>query len=224
MPVEAAPLVASDVADVHDSLPAVLGPPDVARRVGDAWAALKGVRAVDGMRQRIHSLERVRSPVREAAGRMRLAKEGDLALVASWIGEFVRTTGLYAMHDPEARAERLVAARFLALWVDREPVSMAAFPRAHPQHGARRLRLHPGRAPPPRLRKRTGRACEPSHPRFGVSPVRPLHRPRQPDLQPHLPGDRVPSRPGCDGRELPGNVMRLAPTSASPHDIITVSC
>ena len=128
MPVEAAPLVASDVADVHDSLPAVLGPPDVARRVGDAWAALKGVRAVDGMRQRIHSLERVRSPVREAAGRMRLAKEGDLALVASWIGEFVRTTGLYAMHDPEARAERLVAARFLALWVDREPVSMAAFP------------------------------------------------------------------------------------------------
>ena len=43
MPVEAASLVASDVAEVYDSLPAVLGPLDVARRVGDAWAALKGV-------------------------------------------------------------------------------------------------------------------------------------------------------------------------------------
>lgn len=128
MPVDAAPLVVSDVAEVYESLPAVLGPPDVARRVGDAWAALKGIRAEDGMRQRIHSLERVRSPVREAAGGMRLANEDDLALAASWIRSFARTTGLRNVHGPEARAGRLVAARFLALWVDREPVSMAAFP------------------------------------------------------------------------------------------------
>ncbi len=128
MPVEAAPLVASNVAEVYDSLPAVFGPVDVARRVGDAWAALKGVMAVDGTRQRIHGLERVNFPAREAVGSMRLANEGDLALVGSWIREFVRTTGLPNVRDPEARAERLVAARFLALWVDREPVSMAAFP------------------------------------------------------------------------------------------------
>ena len=128
MPDEAVPLVASDVAEVYDSLPAVLGPLDVARGVGDAWAALKGVRAVDGMRQRIHSLERVRYPAREAAGTMRLAKEGDLALVASWIQSFVRTTGLQHVREPDARAGRLVAAGFLALWVDRVPVSMAAFP------------------------------------------------------------------------------------------------
>ena len=128
LPVEAAPLVASSVAEVYDSLPAVLGPPDVARRVGDAWAALNGVRAVDGMRQRIHSLERVRSQAREAEGGMRLANEGDLALVASWIRSFLRITGLPDTREPEARARRLVAARFLALWVDREPVSMAAFP------------------------------------------------------------------------------------------------
>ncbi len=128
MPVDAAPRVAANVAEVYDSLPAVLGPLDVARRVGDAWAALKGVRAVDGMRQRIHGLAQVRFPVSESPGIMRLANEGDLALVASWIREFVRTTGLPNVRGPEARAERLVAARFLALWVDRVPVSMAAFP------------------------------------------------------------------------------------------------
>ena len=128
MPVEAAPLVASDVGEVYDSLPAVLGPVDVARRVGEAWAALKGLRAVDGMRQRVHSLERVRLPVREAAGGMRLANEGDLALVTSWVRSFVRTTGLYDMREPGPRARRLVASGFLALWVDRVPVSMAAFP------------------------------------------------------------------------------------------------
>lgn len=128
MPIEATPLVASGVAEVYDSLPAVLGPLETAPRVGDAWAVLKGVRAVDGMRQRIHSLERVRFPVREAAGTMRLANEDDLALVASWIRSFVRTTGLQNVGGPEARAERLVAARSLALWVDRVPVSMAALP------------------------------------------------------------------------------------------------
>jgi len=128
MPVEAAPLVASDVAEIYDSLPAVLGPVDVARRVGEAWAALKGVRAVDGMRQRVHSLERVRSPVRETAGGMRLANEGDVAVVTSWVRSFVRTTGLADMREPEARARRLVASGFLAIWIDRVPVSMAAFP------------------------------------------------------------------------------------------------
>ena len=127
MPVEAAPLVASDVAEVYESLPAVLGPPDIARRVGRAWAAIKGVRAADGARQRIHSLERVRPPVREAAGGLRLADESDLALVASWIRSFVGDTGAYDMRDPEPRAEHLVASKCLALWVDRVPVSMAAF-------------------------------------------------------------------------------------------------
>lgn len=128
MPVEAAPLVAADVAEVYDSLPAVLGPLDVARRVGDAWAALKGIQAADGMRQRVHSLKRVRFPLRQAAGGMRLANEDDLALVESWIRSFLRTTGLPDMREPEARARRLVASGFLALWIDRVPVSMAAFP------------------------------------------------------------------------------------------------
>lgn len=136
MPLEAAPLVASDVADVYDSLPAVLGPVDAARAVADAWAALKGLRAVDGTRQRIHALERVRFPARAAAGTMRLANAGDLALVTSWIWSFMEETGLPA-GDPEARAGQLTEGGLLALWVDEGvPVSMAAFP-AHTRNTVR---------------------------------------------------------------------------------------
>ena len=42
MPLHAASSVAAAVAGVYDALPAVLGPVDVARTVGDAWAAARG--------------------------------------------------------------------------------------------------------------------------------------------------------------------------------------
>lgn len=128
MPLEAAAPLAGDVAEVYDSLPAVLGPVDCARAVADAWAAARGVRAADGARQRIHALQRVRFPARAAPGGMRAAEEGDLGLVASWVRSFLEETGLHDPRDPAARAERMVAGGFVVLWVDRVPVSMAAFP------------------------------------------------------------------------------------------------
>lgn len=128
MPLEAAAPLAGDVAEVYDSLPAVLGPVDCARAVADAWAAARGVRAADGARQRIHALQRVRFPARAAPGGMRTAEMGDLALVASWVRSFLEETGLHDARDPAARAERLVAGGFVVLWVDRAAVSMAAFP------------------------------------------------------------------------------------------------
>ncbi|MXW16678.1 MAG: GNAT family N-acetyltransferase [Gemmatimonadetes bacterium] len=128
MPLHAASSVAAAVAEVYDALPAVLGPVDVARTVGDAWAAARGVRAVDGLRQRIHALEEVRVPARAAPGTMRPAEEGDLALLTSWIGSFLEATGLHDGRDPGARAAGLTAGGVLVLWVDRVPVSMAAFP------------------------------------------------------------------------------------------------
>ncbi len=128
MPLEAAPLVATDLAEVYDTLPAVLGPVKVARAVGGAWTGLLGVRAVDGSRQRIHALEQVRFPGRAAPGTMRPAEEDDLALVTPWIESFLEATGLHDDRDPAAHAARLTAGGFLVLWVDRVPVSMAAFP------------------------------------------------------------------------------------------------
>ncbi len=140
MPLDAAPLLARDVAEVYDELPAVLGPDQVARAFGDAWGRLQGLRVTSGARQRIHVLERVVPPSRRAPGVMRRAGPADVSLVARWLGSFVEETRLGDPVDPVERARRLCGDeggnRLLALWVDGEPVSMAGFP-AHTRHGVR---------------------------------------------------------------------------------------
>ena len=140
IPLDAAPLLARNVAEVYDALPAVLGPDRVARAFGDAWGQLQGVRVTPGTRQRIHVLERVVPPSRRAPGVMRRAGPADLPLVARWLGSFAKETALGDPVDPVERARRLCGDeggnRLLALWVDGEPVSMAGFP-AHTRHGVR---------------------------------------------------------------------------------------
>ena len=126
MPLEAAPLLARDVAEVYETLPAVLGPVHEARAVADSWAEMKGVRAVPGMRQRIHRLDRVRFPSPVAPGDMRLASGADLPLLVPWLESFLRATGLRKA-DPETAVRRLVDDGLLAVWVHGAPVSMAAF-------------------------------------------------------------------------------------------------
>ena len=140
MPLDAVRLLARDVAEVYEELPAVLGPVAVALAFGEVWSALGGVRATPGTRQRIHVLERVTPPSRMAAGRMRLAGPADIPLVARWLASFIRETGLGEAGDPLARARRLCGEeggkRLLALWLHEVPVSMAAFP-ARTRHGVR---------------------------------------------------------------------------------------
>lgn len=136
MPVEAAPALAADVGDVYGELPAVLGPVAEARAFGEAWAALRGVRPVTGARQRIHALDRVRFPRRQAAGHMRLAAADDVPLVTVWVKDFLRATELTEAGDPDVLVDRVVAGGFLALWVDGTPVSMAGFP-AHTRNTVR---------------------------------------------------------------------------------------
>lgn len=136
MPVEAAPTLAADVGEVYGEVPAVLGPVAEARAFGEAWGALRGVRPVTGARQRIHALDRVRFPRRQAAGRMRLATEDDVPLVAAWVRDFLKATELTQARDPDALVDRLVEGGFVALWVDESPVSMAGFP-AHTRNTVR---------------------------------------------------------------------------------------
>ena len=140
MPLDAAPALARNVAEVYGELPAVLGPDAVALAFGEAWGRLQGVRVTSGARQRIHILERVAPPSRPAPGEMRRAGPEDIPLVARWLGSFLRETGLGDPGDPMERARRLCGGeggnRLLALWVDEEPVSMAGFP-AHTRHGVR---------------------------------------------------------------------------------------
>ncbi len=140
MPLDAVPLLARDVADVYDEIPAVLAPNPVARAFGDAWSQLRGVSATPGARQRIHILERVAPPARMAPGTMRPAGPTDVPLVARWLKSFVRDSGLSDPGDPFEHAHRLCGGErgnhLLALWVNDEPVSMAGFP-ARTRHGVR---------------------------------------------------------------------------------------
>jgi len=140
MPVDAIPSLAGDVAEVYDSIPAVLGPNRVARAFGEAWAALRGVKAVAGARQRIHVLEGVVVPPEMPPGAMRPAASADVPLVTGWLGAFAQEAGLPVPGDPRLRARRLTGGDggdpLLALWVDGGPVSMAGFP-ARTRHGVR---------------------------------------------------------------------------------------
>lgn len=140
MPLDAAALLARDIADVYEEIPAALGPVAVVGAFGEAWSELRGVRATPATRQRVHILERVVPPSRMAAGRMRLAGPADIPLVARWLVSFAHETGLGDPGDPLARARRLCGGeggnRLLVLWVDGEPVSMAGFP-ARTRHGVR---------------------------------------------------------------------------------------
>lgn len=140
MPVGAIPLLAGDVAEMYDSIPAALGPNRVVRAFGEAWAALRGVKTADGARQRIHVLQDVIEPPAMPPGAMRPATSADIPLVTGWLEAFSRETRLPEPGDPRTRARHLTGGdggdSLLALWEDGAPVSMAGFP-ARSRHGVR---------------------------------------------------------------------------------------
>ena len=153
MPARAIPLLAGDVAEVYDSIPAALGPNRVVRAFGAAWGSLKGVKAVAGTRQRIHVAEGVIVPATMAPGAVRLATSTDIPLVTGWLEAFSRETRLPEPGDPRTRARSLTGGdggdSLLALWEDGAPVAMAGFP-ARTRHGVRIGYVYT----PPRHRRR----------------------------------------------------------------------
>lgn len=124
-PAAIAPL-ADAVAARFDALPAVLGPPETARAFGREWAGRHGVRAQDGMRQRVLELTHLVSPPRPAPGQARPARADDLDTVAAWIAAFEADVGVTTPSDAGAWAERYVGAGDVWLWDDGGPVAMAA--------------------------------------------------------------------------------------------------
>lgn len=106
-------------------LPGILGPSEAAKGVAERWAEVTGARYALERRQRVYKLREVVSPVPER-GRLRLAAEPDIELVARWWYEFHR--GFFGETDQEEAGR---AARFrvgegdIYLWEDGQPVSMA---------------------------------------------------------------------------------------------------
>lgn len=154
LPAKAIPHVVEDVARVYDSIPAALGPPEMARAFAERWCERVGGTPRDGMRQRIFQLERVIPPEKTAPGKLRAATAADLALVVSWFRTFADEAGA-ELHDIEMLARERVNAGNVFFWEDGEPVCMATWSGETP-NGAR---IGPVYTPPSRRGGGYATAC-----------------------------------------------------------------
>jgi predicted GNAT family acetyltransferase len=106
-------------------VPGVLGPSEAATRAAQRWAEVTGrVCRLKG-RQRVYELRKVNRPVPEH-GRLRLATEEDVDLVARWRHGFHQDIFGEGDLEESARAARLrIGDGNVYLWEDGHPVSMA---------------------------------------------------------------------------------------------------
>lgn len=127
LPLEAIPLVISDVAAVFPELPAIMGPTEPVRAFAEAWAETQGVGVRAGRPHRIYRLTRVDFPQNRPSGALRLAARRDLDLVVSWLHAFegeakvttVNTSGFVENH---------INNKTLFVWEDEgEPRTTAVF-------------------------------------------------------------------------------------------------
>ena len=160
-------------------------------------------------------------------GRMRDYERGDRELAARWMDAFAEEA---LPEPPPGTSEEFVDRREedpdggIVLWEDGGAVvSMAGFGGRTPNGIRIGPGLHAARAARPRLRERAHRRGDAAAARRRPALLLPLHRPRQPDLEQHLPADRLRAgqrlRPldvlgvGCaaaSSRNRGGNQMRKA--------------
>jgi predicted GNAT family acetyltransferase len=106
-------------------VPGVLGPSAVATAVARGWEAVTGQAYDLEMRQRVYEVREVISPT-PARGRLRLATEPDVELVAEWRYAFHEAIfGEADRADAERSARSQVEQEAIFLWDDGGPVSTA---------------------------------------------------------------------------------------------------
>jgi predicted GNAT family acetyltransferase len=115
-----------DAAGLYEALPGVLGPEPIVAAFAEAWSTRTGQRATRGRRQRIYEIDRVIRLSYPTTGRLRLAGEMDLDLVAGWIASFF-AEALTETLDAVEVARTRISRGMIFLWDDPEPVSMAAW-------------------------------------------------------------------------------------------------
>jgi predicted GNAT family acetyltransferase len=123
---EMARQLVAEASSAFDDLPGVVGEPEIADLFAQAWCAGHNVEIEQTMRQRVYGLTRV-EPVPLSRGRLRQAGEEDEALVGRWVLGFQEDT--FGHVEPEraaARVRKQLARGEIYLWVDGNPVSLAA--------------------------------------------------------------------------------------------------
>jgi uncharacterized protein len=123
---QALELLASDLADKYQDLPAVAGSEPAVGVFAGLWSARTGAAAEPTMRMRVFEARRVVQPILPT-GRFRAATEADLPTVARWTAAFIAEAGLDEPSDPVDVARERIRESSLFIWEDERPVSMAAW-------------------------------------------------------------------------------------------------
>ena len=131
---EAFDLVARNLRNESWPVPGTIGPNDAALSFAKVWSSLTGETYTLSVHERVYELRKVITPP-PPHGRMRLATQADLALVARWAHEFMvealpREAGSAeeALETTRVKIEDLD----LYLWEDGQPVALAGRNRPTP--------------------------------------------------------------------------------------------
>jgi uncharacterized protein len=128
-----AALLAS-VTTVYPRLSGVTGPEPTVNVLAGAWCRLHGTTEHVGARHRLYSLRVLIPPPRSPRGTLRLATDGDAAIVHAWGEAFIREARIE--HVRPSFFGPLIKAQQVYLWDDGEPRCMAAALRHTPRASA----------------------------------------------------------------------------------------
>ncbi len=143
--------LASDLDARGIAVPGATGPVEVAARFAESWCGPHGLSVGPRVAERIYRLERV-VPPDAVPGEVRLATMADRGLLRAWVDAFI--VEALGRNDPE-QASAMVdrsfrnGTRTWYLWVDGEPVSVAAAGGPTPNG----VRIGPVYTPPERRRR-----------------------------------------------------------------------
>ena len=123
MPPGAVPELMEAVGRRYRSIPAVLGPEEVAHLAAEAWTRIRGGRWRPGMRQRLYRLDAVVPPP-PIPGSVRFARPDEVELVTRWMEAFAAETGSFLTADP-GHVAAWVGEGSVLVFDDGGPVSVA---------------------------------------------------------------------------------------------------
>jgi hypothetical protein len=107
----------------HQQLPGVSGFLSEVQAFVEAWQNITGQLYTPGLQLKIHKLKQVQ-PIPTAQGYLRLAEDSDRQLLIPWVEAFAVEAGL-EQENTEAVVDNYLTQKYLYLWVDNLPVSMA---------------------------------------------------------------------------------------------------
>jgi predicted GNAT family acetyltransferase len=133
----------------------VIGPAETAHAFATVWISMAGGKFRLLRHERVYELRRVTHPT-GVPGRLRVATEADIALVAEWLQAFHQELDMeFNVERSIEHARQRIDQRVIYLWDHDAPVSLAGRPR-HTAHG---MSIGPVYTPPEFRRRGYAGAC-----------------------------------------------------------------